>query len=135
MHVFFLLHNAQRHSLNPCDVIKRPFGNKNGGIAYHQISMKIHLQKKSVLSCKHLKRTPTYEVLAKELETINWVFGIKNKNVNTTADKCSNFVKAFNVYGETAETVEEESSDKERSSSSGGNVDEDTIQTTTATHS
>ena len=61
-------------------------------------------------------------MLAKELET-----RIKNKIVNTTDNGC-NFVKAFNVHGETAETVEEESYDEERSSCSSGNVGEDTIQ-------
>ena len=67
-------------------------------------------------------------MLAKELKTKNWVFGIEKKIVNTTTYNVSHFVKAFNVYGETAETVENESSNKERSSCSGGNVDEDTIQ-------
>ena len=81
-----------------------------------------------MLSCKHLKGTHTYEVLAKELETINWDFGIENKIVHITTDHGSNFVKAFNVYEKIAKTVEEESSDEERSSCSGGNVDEDTIQ-------
>ena len=66
-------------------------------------------------------------MLAKELETRNWDFAIENKIVNTT-DNGSNFVKAFNVYRETAETVEEESSDEERSSCSGSNVDQDMIQ-------
>ena len=81
-----------------------------------------------MLSCKHLKGTHTYEVLAKELETINWDLGIENKIVHITTDHGSNSVKVFNVYRETAETVEEESSDEERLSCSGGNVDEDTIQ-------
>ena len=30
-----------------------------------------------MLSCKRLKRTHIYKVLAKELETIHWVFGIE----------------------------------------------------------
>ena len=62
------------------------------------------------------------------LETINLVFEIENKVVNTTTDNGSNFVKAFDVYGETAETVEEENPDEERSCCHGGNVDEDPIQ-------
>ena len=67
-------------------------------------------------------------MLAKNLETTNLVFEIENKVVNTTTDNGSNFVKAFNVYGETAETVEEENPDEERSCCSGGKVDEDSIQ-------
>ena len=67
-------------------------------------------------------------ILVKELETINWVFGIDIKIVNTTTDKGSNFVKPFNVHGEMAKTVEEESSDEERSSCSSGNDDQDTTQ-------
>ena len=67
-------------------------------------------------------------MLAKKLETTNLVFEIENKVVNTTTDNGFNFVKTFNVYGETAETVEEENSDEERSCCSGGNVDEDSIQ-------
>ena len=66
-------------------------------------------------------------MLDKELETSNWVFRIENKIVNATTHNSSNIFKAFNVYEETVETVEE-SSHKERSSCSGGNVDKDTIQ-------
>ena len=66
-------------------------------------------------------------MLAKELETVHWVFGIENESVNPTADNGSNFVKPFDVYGETAKTVEEESSNEERSSCSSSNDDEDTI--------
>ena len=64
-----------------------------------------------MLSCKLLKGAHTDEVLAKELKTINRVFGIENKIVNTTTDSGTNFVKAFNVYGKTTETVEEERSE------------------------
>ena len=67
-------------------------------------------------------------MLAKELEILNWVFGIENKIVNTTTDNGSNFVEAFIIYGEAAETVKEESSDEERLSRSSGNNDKDTIQ-------
>ena len=53
-------------------------------------------------------------MLAKELETINWVFEIENKILNTTTDNGSNFVTPFYVHGEAAKTVEEERSDEER---------------------
>ena len=36
-----------------------------------------------MLSCKPLKGAQAYEVLAKELETMIWVFEIENKIVNT----------------------------------------------------
>ena len=65
MSFFYLLNDAQRHALNASDVIERKFG-KNGGIAYHQTSMKIHLkEKKSMLSCKHFIRVHTNEVFAR----------------------------------------------------------------------
>ena len=67
-------------------------------------------------------------MLAKALETSNWVFGIEDKMVNTSTQNGSNFVKVFDVYEETFEIVEEESCDEERSSCSGGNDDEDTTQ-------
>ena len=54
-------------------------------------------RKKSMLSCKRLKEAHTNKVLAKKLKTLNWVFGIENKIVNTNSDCGSNFVKAFNV--------------------------------------
>ena len=72
--------------------------------------------------------TYLYEVLAKMLETSNLVFEIENKGLNTTTNNGSNFVKTFNGYGETLETVEEENPDEERSCCSVGNVDEDPIQ-------
>ena len=53
---------------------------------------------------------------------------MKKKIVNTTTDNGSNFVKPFNVEGETAKTVGEESSDEERSGYSSGNDDDDMIQ-------
>ena len=81
-----------------------------------------------MLSCKRLKGTHTYEVLAKELEKINWDSGIENKIVHTTDNNGSNFAKVCNVYGEVGETGEEESCDEERLSCSGGNVDEGMIQ-------
>ena len=81
-----------------------------------------------MLSCKHLKGTHTYKVSAKELKTIGWVFGIENKIVSKSTDNGSNLFKIVNVYRETPETVKEESSDEERSSCSGGNVDKETIQ-------
>ena len=42
--------------------------------------------KKSILSCKRLKEAHTHEVLAKKLETVNWVFGIENKVVNAITE-------------------------------------------------
>ena len=62
--------------------------------------MKIQLKKKSMLSCKRLKVAHSNKMLAKELETRNWVFGIENKIVNSTTDNCPNFVEAFDVYGD-----------------------------------
>ena len=67
-------------------------------------------------------------MLARYHKTINWIFGIGNKIVNTTTDNGSNFVESFNVFGEAAERVEEESPNEERSNCSSGNDDEDTIQ-------
>ena len=46
-------------------------------------------------------------MLAKELETINWVFVIENKIVNTTTNNCFNFVRPLNIHEETATNVEE----------------------------
>ena len=123
-----LFHNAQSHSQNASDVIACRFGKKWRHCLSLDIDEDSTETKKGMLSCKRLKETHTYEVLAKELEAINWDFGIENKIVHATTDNGSNFATAFNVYGETAETVEEESSDEERSGCSGGNVDEDTIR-------
>ena len=55
-----------------------------------------------MLSCKRLKGVHSYEVLAKELETINWVFGIENKIVNTTTDYRSNVERRLKLLKKNA---------------------------------
>ena len=62
-----------------------------------------------MLSCQLSKGAHSYGVLGKELEMMNWVFEIENKIVNTNTDNGSKCVKAFHVYRETAQTVEENS--------------------------
>ena len=73
---FCLLHNAQRHSLNASEVIARRFGEKWRHCLSFDINEDSIQRKKSMLSCKRLKGEHSCEVLAKELETINWVFEI-----------------------------------------------------------
>ena len=49
-------------------------------------------EKKSMLSCKRVKGAHTYHVLAKEIEAINWDYGIETKIVSIT-NNGTNFVK------------------------------------------
>ena len=111
-----------------CSKRARWFGKKMATLLIVRHRWKFTWKKKEHVELQLFKGAQSCEVLAKELETINWLFGIENKIVSTTTDNGSNFVKAFNDYAEAAETVEEERSDEERSSCSGGIVDEDTIQ-------
>ena len=84
MSSFYLLRNAQRYLLNVSDVITHRFWEKMASYVNDD-------SLKRILSCKRLKEAHTHEVLAKKLETVNWVFGIEIKVVNTITENGFNF--------------------------------------------
>ncbi|KAJ8390796.1 hypothetical protein AAFF_G00099280 [Aldrovandia affinis] len=51
-------------------------------------------------ACKQLRDSHTFDVLASALNDIHSEFEIRGKIVRTTTDNGSNFIKAFQVFGE-----------------------------------
>lgn len=49
----------------------------------------------AALTCKRIKGSHTYDVLAREMHEVLVKFGIQNKMSGITTDNSSNFVKAF----------------------------------------
>ncbi|KAK0139974.1 hypothetical protein N1851_023137 [Merluccius polli] len=54
----------------------------------------------AALACKQLRGSHTFDVLASALNDIHSEFEIRGKIVRTTTDNGSNFIKAFQVFGE-----------------------------------
>lgn len=69
------------------------------GITIHWIDQDTMDKKSAALSCRRLKGSHTFDVLAAALEEIHGEYGIIEKIVITTTDNGSNFCKAFEVFG------------------------------------
>lgn len=52
-----------------------------------------------MLACTVIKGCHTFDLIAKEIYNINIKYKIQNKVISTKTDNCSNFVKAFRVFG------------------------------------
>lgn len=70
------------------------------GLTIYWIDQATMDRKSAALSCRRLKGSHTYEVLAEALEGIHSEYGIIDKIVKTTTDNGSNFCKAFAMFGE-----------------------------------
>ncbi|XP_036974894.1 uncharacterized protein LOC119030967 [Acanthopagrus latus] len=70
------------------------------GVTAHWIDADTLKRCSVALACKQLRGSHTFELLA------NAKFGIRGKIVRTTTDNGSNFVKAFQVFGEDNSAVE-----------------------------
>lgn len=76
------------------------------GVTAHWIDADTLKRCSAALACKQLRGSHTFELLANALNDIHSEFGIRGKIVRTTTDNGSNFVKAFQVFGEDNSAVE-----------------------------
>ena len=64
--------------------------------------MKKLVRRSAALTCKRLRGSHKFDVLAGALDDIHCAYRIRGKVIRTTTDSGSNFIKAFNVFGEPA---------------------------------
>ena len=86
------------------------------GVTGHWIDPNSLKRCSAALACKQLRGSHTFDVLASALNDIHSDFEIRGKIVRTTTDNGSNFIKAFQVFGE------DENNNAVRSDSDPGNA-------------
>lgn len=72
------------------------------GVTAHWIDPDDLKRCSAALACRQLRGSHTFDVLANALNDIHSEFEIREKIVRTTTDNGSNFIKAFQVFGEDA---------------------------------
>ena len=65
------------------------------GSTCHWIDYGTLERKSALISCKRVKGSHTYEVVASTMDSVHKQFAIQNKIAATTTDNGSNFVKAL----------------------------------------
>uniref|UniRef100_A0A8P4KQJ3 BED-type domain-containing protein n=1 Tax=Dicentrarchus labrax TaxID=13489 RepID=A0A8P4KQJ3_DICLA len=70
------------------------------GVTGHWIDPNSLKRCSAALACKQLRGSHTFDVLASALNDIHSEFEIRGKTMRTTTDNGSNFIKAFQVFGE-----------------------------------
>lgn len=78
------------------------------GLTVHWIEPNTIKRRWDALSCKCLRGSHTYDVLAGSINSIHTKFGIAKKVIATTTDNASNFAKAFRVFGPVDEDLDDE---------------------------
>lgn len=79
------------------------------GVTCHWIDNTSLERHSAALACRRLKGSHTFDILAAALEEIHSEYHIREKVTRTTTDSGSNFLKAFQLYGEETTNVQEES--------------------------
>ncbi|XP_074873107.1 uncharacterized protein LOC142024786 [Carettochelys insculpta] len=80
------------------------------GVTAHWIDLKSLERRSAALACRHLKGSPTFDVLATALTDIHSEYQISEKIVRTTTDNGSNFLKACKLFGNKNQRDTEEGS-------------------------
>lgn len=70
------------------------------GLTVHWIEEISLTRKSACLALVRIVGSTSYSVLAQHLDAVNIQFGIKNKITLTVTDSGSNFLKAFNIFGD-----------------------------------
>lgn len=70
------------------------------GITCHWIESDTLDRKSAALACERIRGCHTYDVIAAKISQVHAEFHIQGKVSATVTDNGSNFVKAFNEYGE-----------------------------------
>uniref|UniRef100_A0A8C5AM76 BED-type domain-containing protein n=1 Tax=Gadus morhua TaxID=8049 RepID=A0A8C5AM76_GADMO len=75
------------------------------GVTAHWIDPQTMKRCCAALACKQLKGSHSFSALASALNEIHTEFNIRDKITRTTTDNGSNFLKAFRLYGQTNENI------------------------------
>lgn len=88
------------------------------GVTCHWIDSTSFERCSAALACRRMTGSHTFDVIAAALEEIHVEYKIRGKITRTTTDSGSNFLKAFRIYGEEKDDVQEEENIVEESDES-----------------
>ena len=100
------------------------------GMTVHWLEVPSMIRRQALLVCRRLKGSHTHDVLAAAMDTVHCEFAIQDKVTFCTTDNASNFVKAFNIFGQAQDVFDSDTDSetgRERGSESDSESDSESL--------